>query len=89
MQYTVYSKPQCPQCDVAKSLLSKVGYDYREVILDVGQVKNEGVEYISREDLINKIPPSGNRSMPQIFKQDHTSAMYVGGYQDLVKDIRK
>ncbi len=66
MTFTVYSKPACPQCDQAKALIKAKGFDYTEVILDVGQPKQDGVTYISRDELLAKAP--GARMMPQIFE---------------------
>jgi glutaredoxin 3 len=75
--FTVYSKPACPQCDTAKSLIKSLGHDYREVVLDVGQPKSEGTEYIAREDLLQLIPTA--RTMPQIYD----GVKRVGGLAEL------
>lgn len=81
MKFTVYSKPACTYCDMAKALLKQQGLDYQEIILDVGQPKTEGTTYISRDELLAKIPTA--RTMPQILKETETSAMYIGGFQEL------
>jgi glutaredoxin 3 len=75
--FTVYSKPACPQCDMAKSIIKAKGYNYTEIILDVGQLKAEGVTYISRDELLTKVP--GARMMPQIFNEDR----HIGSLIDL------
>lgn len=83
--FTIYSKPACTYCDQAKALLSSRGIQYDVVNLDVGQPKVEGQKYISRDDLIAKVPTA--RTMPQIFKQNDTSAMYIGGYSELKEHL--
>ena len=66
--YTVYSKPNCPQCVQAKSLILSKGHEYKEIIIDVGQDKEDNKEYISLSDLKKLIP--GAKSAPQIYYQD-------------------
>lgn len=79
--FTVYTKPNCPFCDQAKALLERHGETFEVVHLDVGQPKVEGHAYISREDLLAKVP--GARTMPQITRHDATSARIVGGFSEL------
>lgn len=81
MHYTVYSKPACPFCDQAKALLASKGLQYDVVNLDVGQPKEEGARYISREELLAKIPTA--RTMPQIIMESETSALHIGGFTEL------
>lgn len=83
--FTLYSKPQCPFCDQAKALLESKGFQFDVVNLDVGQPKEEGKLYISRDELLAKIPTA--RTMPQILKQDDSSSMYIGGFQELKKHL--
>lgn len=64
--FTVFTKPNCPQCDQAKALLTSKGLDFKTVVLDVGQPREEGVTYIDRSALLTLIP--GARMMPQIIK---------------------
>lgn len=77
MTFTVYSKPACPQCDTAKSLIKAKGLAYEEIVLDVGQPKVDGTTYITREELLAKAP--GARMMPQIFKGDQ----HIGSLNEL------
>jgi glutaredoxin 3 len=84
-RYTVYSKPACPFCDQAKSLLEAKGLQYDVINLDVGQPKVEGQKYISREDLLTKIPTA--RTMPQIFMEDTDVAIHIGGFTELKKSL--
>lgn len=77
MNFTVYSKPNCPQCEMAKALISNQQMRYKEILLDTGHHKDEGKEYITRDELLSLIPTA--KSMPQIFLNDK----YVGGYTEL------
>jgi len=79
--FIIYSKPQCTFCDQAKALLDSRGIQFDIVNLDVGQPKQDGEKYISREDLLAQIPTA--RTMPQIMKYDHTASVHIGGYQEL------
>lgn len=63
----IYSKPSCAQCDQTKRMAAAYNIDYTEVMLDVGQPKLEGTAYITREDLLKKIPSA--RMMPQIMTE--------------------
>lgn len=80
--YTVYSKPACGQCVQSKNMLISKGLEYKEVHMDVGQPKDIGVEYISRDDLLAKCP--GAKTMPQIFKDE----TYIGGFSDFVAHMK-
>lgn len=84
--HTVYSKPACPFCDQAKTLLEQKGLPYNEVVLDVGQPKLEGVSYISRDDLLLKFPEA--RTMPQIAWNTDTASVAIGGYTELRARLR-
>ena len=79
--YTVYSKPNCPQCVTLKTFLKQKQLDYQEIILDVGQVRYSDTNYISRDDLLKLAPDA--RTMPQVFKGD----TLIGGYSDFLKFV--
>ncbi len=79
--FTVYSKPNCPSCDQSKALLELKGEQYEVIMLDVGQPKVEGQQYISREQLLEKFPTA--RTVPQITRSSENSALYVGGFNEL------
>jgi len=84
--FTVFSKPNCPFCDQAKALLKSKGLPYREIMLDVGQPKAEGADYISRDELLAMFP--GVRTVPQISLLRTTEAgtqvsSHIGGFQEL------
>lgn len=64
--YTVYSKPNCHQCDKAISILRNSGVEF--------EVKKIGVDS-SMEDIFNRISNSDKpgfvpRSAPVIFKEN-------------------
>ena len=68
---TVYSKPLCGYCDMAKQWLNKHGFEYEEVRLDTNPE--------AREFLINE----GHKMVPQIY---HNGKLLVeGGGQALIR----
>ena len=75
--YTVYSKPNCPYCERAKALLTLKSLEYKEIIVDVGQVKDENKEYITVAELKTRIPSA--QTVPQILKDE----AIIGGFQEL------
>ena len=68
----IYSKPDCPWCDKAKTLLKNYKFAYNEKVLNV--------DY-SKEDLRVLIGPEKKLTVPQIFIDDKL----IGGYENLVK----
>lgn len=68
MKAIVWSKPHCPYCEQAKSLLTARGYTIEE--------KRIGTDY-TREQLLEAIPSA--RTVPQIYLDDE----YIGGYTEL------
>jgi glutaredoxin len=64
----VWSKPNCPNCVKAKTLLEIGGIDYTE--------NKIGVDY-TKEQLLKVVPLA--RSVPQIF----LNGEYIGGYEEL------
>jgi glutaredoxin 3 len=81
--FTVYSKPGCPACDGAKKLLESKSLPYKELILDVGQVKDMTKEYTTVEALKKRVPNA--RTVPQIFDGD----ILIGGFDSLQLYIGK
>ena len=68
---TVYSKPLCHFCDMAKHWLTKHGFEYEEIRVDMNPE--------ARQFVINE----GHRTMPQIY---HKGKLLVeGGGQALVR----
>lgn len=81
MQFEIFSKPGCPHCDNAKTLLTSLGHEYVEHILDVGQVKEDGTSYYTVPMLHQRVP--GARTVPQIFLGEE----HIGGFDALKKHL--
>ena len=72
----IYSKPQCPYCDMAKNLAEREGYELTYKMLD---------EDFDRETLMETFP--GARTFPQIIVDGNK----IGGYQEfkqLVDEVK-
>jgi len=67
MKVEIYSKPQCPYCDMAKALAEQKGYDLTVKMLDVD---------FDRELLMETFP--GARTFPQIIVDGNK----IGGYTE-------
>jgi len=67
-QTVVWSKVQCPFCDMAKTLLKNKGIEFEERMI--------GVNW-TREQLLESIPQA--RTVPQII----LNGEYIGGYDQL------
>jgi glutaredoxin 3 len=65
---TVYTKDNCPFCDMAKALLESRGVEYRTV--------NVSEQSEARDFLVE----NGHRSVPQIFRG---TTHIPGGYQGI------
>lgn len=65
---TVYSKANCPKCDMAKNLLTQKGINFTEVRIDV--------DNHARQFLIEQ----GHRSVPQIYQNN---TLLENGYAGL------
>ena len=76
---TIYSKPSCTFCDQAKALMDSKGIDYNELILDVGQDKDDLKTYVPVSELKERVPTA--RTVPQIFNDND----HIGGYMELRK----
>lgn len=81
LAFTVYTKSGCSQCEQAKALLTAKKLPFNVIHLDEGQPQLHGETYVSREELLARIPTA--RTMPQIVREDNTSAICVGGFSDL------
>jgi glutaredoxin len=77
--YTVITKPGCPFCDKAKTLLRIKDLPYVEKHLSVGQPLLEGVTYMELYEFQDTCP--GAKTVPQIFDGE----TLIGGYTELVK----
>ena len=70
MKVEIYSKPQCPYCDMAKALAEREEHDLTVKMLDVD---------FDREVLMETFP--GARTFPQIIGNGDK----IGGYQEFKK----
>lgn len=88
--FIVYSKPNCPYCVQAKGLLKFHNQEYMELILDLGQKKDENFNYVLLKELEALLP--GVKSVPQIFERfDGASPhmKHVGGFAELREYLKK
>jgi glutaredoxin len=70
----IYSRPNCPYCDMAKDVFKKLGVQFEERVVGSD---------ISREDFFEKFP--GKRTVPQIIIRGE----HIGGYSDLKEWMEK
>lgn len=70
MKVEIYSKPQCPYCDMAKALAEREEHDLTVKMLDVD---------FDREVLMETFPEA--RTFPQIIVDGDK----IGGYQEFKK----
>ena len=65
----IYSSNNCGYCELAKSLLDSLNYQYQEINIQKMPDK--------RDEMLRK--SNGRRTVPQIFIND----LHVGGYDEL------
>jgi glutaredoxin len=85
--YIVYSKPACHNCDKTKALLKQQNIVFREIVLDIGQNKTYGVEYIPIHQFKELYPNA--RTAPQIFFNDNGINISIGGFAELQNHLNK
>lgn len=79
---TVYSKNNCSQCEMAKTLLKAESIEYKEIRIKYqGDVEVPGYEYIAREDFMEKFPHI--RAMPYITED----SVEIGSFIELRKKV--
>jgi len=74
MKAIVWSKNQCPYCDMAKALLTQKGIELEERKIGDGY---------TREQLLEAVPTA--RTVPQIF----LDGKLIGGYIELEKHLKE
>jgi len=74
MKAIVWSKNQCPYCDMAKALLTQKGIEFEERKIGDGY---------TREQLLEAVPTA--RTVPQIF----LDGKLIGGYTELEKHLKE
>lgn len=77
MSITIFSKPQCVQCDQAKALLKSKNISYEERVFDVGQPKVDGVIY--QDVAVFKTLYPQAKTAPQVL----LNGEYLGGPTEL------
>ena len=65
----IYSSNNCGSCELAKSLLESLNYQYQEI--NIQEMPDK------RDEMLRK--SNGRRTVPQIFISD----VHVGGYDEL------
>ena len=71
--YTIYSKDDCQQCDVAKLICSMKGVEF--------EVKKLGVDF-NRDEILSLAP--NTRSFPVLFKDGEL----LGGLEQLKNNLK-
>ena len=66
---TVYSKPNCPHCELAKSWL------------DSNKIEYEVVDVTQDDVALNMIKEAGHKSVPQLYLNG--DVLVAGGYEGL------
>lgn len=77
MSVTVYSKPNCFYCDQAKKLLNLNEMSFDEIVLDIGQPKDNEKNYMPIDEFRAQHPQA--KSVPQIFIDN----VCIGGFNEL------
>lgn len=77
--YVIYGTYNCGYCSHAKSLLMERGLDYKYVDLTE-------IEECDQESLM-KIAGVRFRTVPQIFTQEESKMVYVGGFNELRESL--
>ena len=68
--FKIYTKDDCPWCDLAKDLLKRKGHNFKELKL--------GIDF-TREELASILPAKLKLTVPQVFLNDTR----IGGYENL------
>lgn len=71
---TIYSKPNCPYCDMAKNLLNSKNIAFTESVIGVD---------VSRDEILLKFPTM--RSVPIIIDEN---GQLIGGYDKLSEKVK-
>jgi glutaredoxin len=81
-RFDVYTKQGCPWCDKAKHLLQTKGYTYNERVVGVSTSKDEIQARIDSLGINTQV-----RTVPQIFLIDSFGDKYIGGFDDLQRQV--
>lgn len=75
----VFSKTDCPYCDVAKNVLNEHGIDFETVQVNVDMSKED------MQSIIQKVTGVFVETVPQVF----IDGDYIGGSDDLIAHLGK
>lgn len=73
----IYSKPNCPYCVKAEHALKKAGIEFNKKILG---------EDIDIEEFKTILPNA--KSVPQIYMYNNLEEVYIGGYVELLTELK-
>lgn len=87
IKYTIYSKPNCPWCSLAKHILGIAGVEYQVIECETEE---------KRKDIINEIYGSFDifhNTFPIVLKSETTVGKnykftFVGGCTDMIEDLK-
>jgi len=73
MSFTIYGKPQCPNCDIAKNLLKSknIDFDYKDIS--------------KSPDDLNFLKNLGAKSVPMVFIE----GQLIGGLNELKSYVKE
>ena len=75
----IYSKPQCPYCDMAKRLADQMAMDTKEIKVNKYMLDED----FTREELFEKFPTA--RTFPQITIDGES----IGGYTEFRDEVHR
>lgn len=70
----IVSSNVCPYCSAAKQLLTSLGYEYEETVVNMGS-----------PELMEIVQMTGQMTVPQIFAWNIAKENLIGGYDELTK----
>ena len=85
MKAEIWSKPFCPYCDEAKSLLTQLNIPYHEYIISPGYDEKpirDNQQYVTKAELLLKLPSA--KTVPQIW----IDGVHIGGCSELQNKVR-
>ena len=78
MKIIMYSKNECPNCNIAENILKARGVDSE--IRKVDENPEYKDEYVNR---VTQLTGSAPRSVPGIFAIDNNRTTYIGSHREL------
>ena len=81
-EVTIYSKPNCTQCTMAKNIMKSKGIQFTEVEFDVGQPQVPGKVYESVDAFKAEHP--NVTSVPQFI----VDGQHIGGFKEFRELIK-